>query len=121
MKIILYTYGLTRPESLAVITKDKAEVRFNITEGTEPSIDPQTEEPVTLPIFTCEKAIVDYPLDYAQIVDAMIRTRYTQGDVEAILRHKINGDEGAEEAYNTFNAFAESCKQQAQEILNDTL
>lgn len=119
----LYTHGINRPEQVVVLGDGNAEVRFNIQQDTEtnPVIDPETGQPTgeteTLVIFKAEHALTHYPLAYDELVDAMVRARYSQSAAEAVLRHKINGDEGADDAFDEFNAFAESCKLQAREIM----
>ena len=68
-------------------------------------------------MFGYHKAVVP-ALEKGEIVNAIIRSRYTQSDVEALMRHKLNGDDGADAEFDEFNAFAERAKARAVEILN---
>lgn len=73
-----------------------------------------TEEETT--VYRYSKVDLSAPLQRDTLIDAMIRTRYSQSAVEAILRHKIAGDDTG--AFAEFNAFAEQCKADADKILN---
>lgn len=55
-------------------------------------------------------------LDYGEIVNAIIRTRFSQSAVEAILRHKLAGEPSD---FDDFNEFAEWAKAEATRILSD--
>jgi len=73
------------------------------------------EEPVTEEITKYTYDAVDVPsLDYGEIVDAIIRTRYSQSAVEAIMRHKLAG---VESDFDAFNDFAEWAKTEAERII----
>ena len=83
--------------------------RITPVEGGEPITETVTE-------YIYDAVDVD-ALEKGILVDALIRTRYSQADVEAIMRHKIAKDEGATAEFNEFNAFAEECKVIANGIL----
>lgn len=75
----------------------------------------QTSETHT--VYLYERAVVSTPLDKGRIVDAIIRSRYSQADVEAIFRHKLAGDKSGE--FKEFNDFAEGAKARAVEVLKN--
>lgn len=77
------------------------------------------EESISATVYTYRAVDVDEATK-AAIVDALIRTRYSQSDVEAIMRHKFAGEEGAQAEFDEFNAFAEKCKEDAEAILSFT-
>lgn len=88
---------------------------------TVPVIDPDTGEQ------TGEEERTDYiyaavdlaaPLIKDILVDAMIRTHYSQSAVEAIFRHKLAGED-ADHEFEAFNDFAEAIKVRAKEILEE--
>lgn len=71
------------------------------------------------PVYAYKAVDVDAPVDKAKVVDALVRTRYSQSDVEAIIRHSLAQAEGSAEEFAEFNAFAEECKREAARILAD--
>lgn len=64
------------------------------------------------------RVTVDAPLDKGKIVNAIVRLKYPQDAVEAIMRHKIAEAEGADEEFDAFNSYAEFAKSEADKILN---
>ncbi len=66
--------------------------------------------------FQFDTLIVNGEPTKEAIVNTLIREKYSQSEVEAIMRHKLNGDEGADVDFSAFNAFAEACKATAREI-----
>lgn len=62
-------------------------------------------------------AVDVHSIDKGEIVDAIIRTRFSQSAVEAIMRHKIAKAEGSTAEFNEFNDFAEWAKTEANRIL----
>lgn len=87
--------------------------------GEEPGEGEPAGEPETVPVYCYSVVDLDGEITKGRLVDALVRTRYSQGDVEAILRHKMNGDAGADDEFEAFNAFAEACKAEAVRILSD--
>ena len=57
------------------------------------------------------------PSDYGSMVNAIIRSKYTESDEMAIHRHYINSYEGHEDEWNEYNAFCESAKVLAKQWL----
>ena len=113
-------YQFSEPQRTAALNNGKIRCFYNEEVHTETveTVDPETEEKVTEEVTTYLYDAVDVDaLEKGVIVDALIRTSYSQSDVEAIMRHKIAGDEGAE--FDAFNSFAESCKAEARRILGD--
>lgn len=72
-----------------------------------------TEEETT--VYRYSKVDLSAPLQRDTLIDAMIRTRYSQSAVEAIMRHKLAGDDEGE--FDTFNVYAEQCKADADRII----
>ena len=93
------------------------EVITSTVETTNPETEETTSEEVTT--YRYKAVDIDAPAENGKIVDAIVRTRYSQSDVEAIMRHKIAGDEGADAEFNAFNSFAEWCKTEAARILEE--
>ena len=52
------------------------------------------------------------PMDYGEMVNGLIRRKYTLSEELAILRQR---DTKAEE-FEAYNAYAESCKEKAREL-----
>lgn len=87
------------------------------TEVTTTKNESGEDESISAIVYTYQAVDVDEPTK-ATIVDALVRTRYSQSDVEAIMRHKFAGEEGADAEFQEFNAFAEKCKKDAEDILS---
>ena len=68
-------------------------------------------------VYVYDAVDVDAPVTKGALVDAIIRTRYSQADVEAIMRHMFAGVNGSEEEFREFNVFAEVCKENAMKTL----
>ena len=84
-------------------------------EGGEPTVD-------THPVYRYDVIDLDEevtPETKGVLIDALIRTQYSQADVEAIMRHKIAGDAGAAAEFRAFNTYAEQCKAEAARILGE--
>lgn len=75
-----------------------------------------TEEETT--VYRYSKVDLPAPLQRDTLIDAMIRVRYSQSAVEAILRHKLAGDDEGE--FDAFNAYAEKCKADTDRIIHQT-
>ena len=73
------------------------------------------------PVFSYQRAEVEAEeaVTKAAIVNAIVRSRYSQDEAEAIFRHKLAGDESSE--FSDFNNFAEAAKTRALEILGETV
>ena len=72
-----------------------------------------TEEETT--VYRYSKVDMEEPIKRDSLIDAMIRTRFSQSAVEAIMRHKLAGDDEGE--FDSFNAYAEQCKADAKRII----
>lgn len=68
-----------------------------------------SEEIVTLPVAVW---------DYASIVNALIRSRYSENDVEAIVQNKLNGEIDADEEYAELTAWRDKSKARAAYLMN---
>jgi len=116
-------YQFSQPQRKAALNNGKIRCFYNeeIKRELVKTTNPETEEVTTEEVVNYLYDVVDIaaPAEKGKIVDALIRTRYSQSDVEAIMRHKMAGDEGADEEFNAFNAFAETCKAEAKRILED--
>ena len=116
-------YQFSEPQRTAALANGKIRCFYNEETKTsvEEYVNPETDERVTREVtnYLYDAVDVDAPAEKGVIVDALIRTKYSQSDVEAIMRHKIAGDEGADAEFNTFNAFAETCKAEAKRIMGD--
>jgi hypothetical protein len=53
---------------------------------------------------------------YSDLVERKIREKYSQSDVEAILRKKIAGNDDGE--FDEFNLFCETCKNEVKESMS---
>ena len=118
----------SEPRRLEVLANGKTRCYYDETiseesaapAGGEPGEEPAAEEEEsseTVPVYSYA---AECEVTKGRLVDALVRTRYSQGDVEAILRHKMNGDEGADDEFDAFNTFAEACKAEAVRILGVT-
>lgn len=121
----------SEPRRLEVLANGKTRCYYDETiseesaapAGGEPGEEPaaeQDESSETVPVYSYAAVDIEGEVTKGRLVDALVRTRYSQGDVEAILRHKMNGDEGADDEFDAFNTFAEACKAEAVRILGVT-
>lgn len=55
---------------------------------------------------------------YREFVAGLVRTKYSQSDVEAILCNHGDGDEEHETEYQAFQEWREQAKQMARELLD---
>ena len=90
-----------------------------VSEETITNKDPETgEETVdTHAVYDYDTVDIDSEPTKGVITDALIRIRYSQSAVEAIMRHALAGAPGAQEEFEEFNAYAEWCKAEAARIL----
>ena len=56
-------------------------------------------------------------VDKGTITDALVRIRYSQSAVEAIMRHALADAPGAQKEFEEFNTYVEWCKTEACRIL----
>jgi hypothetical protein len=116
-------YYFSSPQRTCALNNGLTRCFFNEEVKTETVTytDPETEETRTEEQTTyCYDAVdLPTPVEYGVLVDALVRVQYSQSAVEAIMRHKIAGAEGSEEAFAIFNAFAEACKVEANRILEE--
>lgn len=80
--------------------------------------DPESEETDTVnKVFLCE--VVDVPvLDYDAVVSALVRSRYSENDVEAILMNHADGNAEHEAQYAALQQFRVQAKKVARAALN---
>ena len=88
-----------------------------VIEKQEAEDEDQPEDDV-ITLYTYNAVDLDGELTKSNIVNAIIREKYSQADVEAIMRHKIAGEEGSEEEFSSFNSYAEQAKLEANRILS---
>lgn len=105
-------YTFTEKKFFDELMNGKFLVYFNEEEATE-SVTNEDGVESTYPIWRYEMALAD-SLEKGVIVDAIIRTQYSQADVEAIFRHKLAG---SDDEFAAFNTFAEAAKVRANEII----
>ena len=55
---------------------------------------------------------------YREFVNGLVRTKYSQGDVEAILCNHGDGNQEHETEYQVFQEWREQAKQMARELLD---
>lgn len=94
--------------------KDEVIERPSMEEGAE---RPADTEPTVQHVFLCESVEVSH-LDYATIVVAVVRSRYTADEVEAILCNGTDTKEHAAELA-TFQEWRKKAKALAHEALGD--
>ena len=115
-------YQFTEAQKTAALANGKVRCYYNeeISEETITHKDEETgeETPETHPVYIYDVIDLDGPLTQAALVDALIRTRYSQSDVEAIIRHKMANSTGAAAEFREFNEFAEAMKVEATRILS---
>jgi hypothetical protein len=78
--------------------------------------DEETATEGEMTVYRYSKVDMAEPIKRDSLIDAMIRTRFSQSAVEAIMRHKLAGEDTG--AFDEFNAYAEKCKADADRILN---
>ena len=124
-------YLFSEPRRLEALANGKIRCYYDEQIESEPVItatdpsdaaddQPAAEEPETVTVYSYAVVDIDGVADKAAVVNALVRTRYSQDAVEALMRHKLAGDAGAEEEFEAFNTFAEACKAEAVRILGDT-
>ena len=62
--------------------------------------------------YEADAVVVEKPVTYARIVDALVRDRYTLSDELALLRQR----ESKREEFAEYNAYVERCKEMAKEV-----
>ena len=56
--------------------------------------------------------------DYDSIVSALVRSKYSGNDVEAIVQNKLNGEMDADEEYASLTEWRNKCKERAAYLMN---
>lgn len=79
----------------------------------------ETKTTTTMTLYTYSAVDIDGPIDKGKIVDAIIRAKYSQSEVEAIIRKKIARAEGSSKEFTEFNNYAEYAKTEANWILSE--
>ena len=117
---MIQRYKSSAKKLIDISSSGKVYVYFDEQEGTETanSVNEETGEEIenTYPVWTYLRAESHLPLEKGVLVNDIIRTVYSQADVEAILRHKLAGNDDGE--FEEFNAFAEHAKTIAVNVLN---
>lgn len=112
-------YSLDKPESI-VIGYDLGRKRVTINVDVEKTEDGYTYTSITLPTHVW---------NYGAIVSALVRTKYSESEVEAIVSNSLLlmqspssvSDEDSEKKVSEFNEFQtwrEKCKARAKELLS---
>lgn len=78
--------------------------------------DEDQPEDETLTLYTYNAVDLDGPITKADVINAIIREKYTQSEVEAIMRHKLAGEDGADQEFEEFNTYAELAKREAKRL-----
>lgn len=115
MKTVRYTFD--KQKTADVLTSGKFLVYFDEKIVKEKDFDEEGKEIGEHDAYSYQRVLVD-ALEKGAVVNAIIRLSYPQDAVEAIMRHKIAGDEGADAEFGEFNAYAEFAKAEADKILN---
>ena len=112
-------YTFSTQKLIDILPSGKVYVYFDEQQDTETttSKNEETGEEVenTYPIWSYLRAESSLPLEKGILVNDIIRTVYSQADVEAIMRHKLAGVDTGE--FEEFNTFAENAKLVAVTIL----
>ena len=115
-------YHFSEAQKMAPLANGQIRCYYNeeISEETISVPDPETGElvPETHTVYSYDAVDLDAPIEKGVLVDALIRTRYSQADVEAIMRHKMANASGAAAEFREFNEFAEAMKAEATRILS---
>ena len=115
-------YTFSNQRLIDILPSGKVFVYFDEQQGTETTIsrneETGEETESTYPVWTYLRAESHLPLEKGVLVNDIIRTVYSQADVEAIMRHKMAGTDDGE--FEEFNAFAEHAKEIAVNILNNS-
>ena len=114
-------YQFTDQRRMDTLSDGRTRCYYNetVSQETITVTDPDTgkESSETHPVYGYEAVDIEGPVTKAVLVNALIRVSYSQADVEAIMRHALADAEGASEEFAAFNAYAESCKAEANRIL----
>jgi len=94
------------PDTFIPYTNDSTLVNYNVEEITKEI------EGETITMYKCEYVIVNNVTE-GDIVDAMLRTKYSMSQEFAILRQR----DSKSEEFNEYNTFAEQCKTIAKSLL----
>ncbi len=115
-------YHFSEPQKMAPMSNGKVRCYYNevISEETIHVKDEETGElvPETHPVYTYDAVDLASPVSKGDLVDALIRTQYSQSSVEALMRHKMANASGAAAEFREFNEFAEAMKTEATRILS---
>ena len=111
----------TEQRRMDKLSNGKTRCYYNeqVSEETITTKDPETgEEKVdTHAVYDYDTVDIDSEPTKGVITDALIRIRYSQSEVEAIMRHALADAPGAQEEFKEFNTYAEWCKGQAERML----
>lgn len=111
----------TEQRRMDKLSNGKTRCYYNeqVSEETITTKDPETgEETVdTHAVYDYDTVDIDSEPTKGVITDALVRIRYSQSAVEAIMRHALADAPGAQKEFEEFDAYAEWCKSQAERVL----
>lgn len=82
--------------------------------------DSGDDEPVALPIIVQTHQLEKLPCpDYAHEVSRLVRSRYSQNDVEAIILNYMNSAKASQEEFDELQSYRATCKQEAQAEIDE--
>ena len=114
MEIVRYTFD--KQKTTDILTSGKILVYFDEKVVKEKDFDEEGKEIGEHDAYSYQRVFVD-ALEKGAIVNAIVRLLYPQDAVEAIMRHKINGDPEAGKEFDAFNQYAEFAKTEADRII----
>lgn len=101
-----------RPESHIRYSAGKTLVNYNVEE-----VKREDHEGHIITEWQADTVIVTNPCDYPAIVSALIRSRYTADQVEAIMLNHGDGNPDHEAEYAALQAWRTEAKRIAKEVL----
>lgn len=101
-----------KPDTIGSYSAGKSYVNYNIEE-----VKREGPEGETVIEYQFEQVVVTNPCDYPAIVSALIRSRYTADQVEAIMLNHGDGNPDHEAEYAALQAWRTEAKRIAKEVL----
>lgn len=102
------SFSAAKPQRFVVYDNERTLVSYNV-------VEKEGEEN----LYEFDTIVIKGEPTKENLVNSLLREKYSQSEVEAIMRHKLNGDAGADTEFAAFNAFAEECKSIANAILSE--
>lgn len=107
------------PPKTQKLANGKYRVYLNAEKSTEQNIikreDSDTEEVEEYDVYLCDEFDMDKDPTYENLIEALIRQKYSVSDELAIMRQR---DDKPEE-FAAYNTYAEECKALARTVFND--